>query len=89
MARKEIGYRGFQSQTLDDLIDSAASANLDLQACAVPVFSRRMHVHAKAGPPQLLPSLDATPNGEPTTRGIPRKGGGHEFDWTGDADREL
>jgi outer membrane protein, multidrug efflux system len=72
-------YRGFQSQTLDDLIDSAASANLDLQAARARVL--QANARARQAGAALLPSLDATPNGT-YYAGHSAQGGGHEFDWS-------
>jgi multidrug efflux system outer membrane protein len=72
-------YRGFQSQTLDGLIDSAAAANLDLQAARARVL--QADARARQAGAALLPSLDATPNGT-YYAGHSAQGGGHEFDWT-------
>ena len=72
-------YRAFQSQTLDDLIDSAAGANLDLQAARARVL--QANARARQAGAALLPSLDASPNGT-YYAGHSAHGGGHEFDWT-------
>ena len=72
-------YRGFHSQRLDDLIDSAANANLDLQAARARVL--QANARARQAGAALLPSLDATPNGT-YYAGHSAQGGGHELDWS-------
>lgn len=72
-------YRGFKSRELDALIAQAAKSNLDLTAARARLT--QADARARQAGAALLPSVDATANGN-YYAGHSVNGGAHEFDWS-------
>jgi multidrug efflux system outer membrane protein len=72
-------YRGFDSPVLDQLVSSATTTNLDVEAARARVL--QADARARQAGAALLPSVDAVGNGT-YYAGHSSQGSGHEFDWT-------
>ena len=72
-------YRGFASPTLDALLTSASSANLDLTAARARIT--QADARARQAGAAILPSLEGVGNGN-FLAGHSGNGSAHELDWS-------